>query len=121
MIALHPGLDARTSPSSLRAALVASPWPQRGSTREWLVASGLEKPIYATPAPGEPTRLFVIEKPGRIRVLVVGELRSEPLLDISECVAMSVDEMGLLGWPSFALRTQRPVLRHVLQRSRRRQ
>lgn len=62
-----------------------------------LLAAGLEQPIYVTAAPGDPSRLFVIEKPGRIRLLVDGELRSEPFLDISDRVATSVEEMGLLG------------------------
>jgi glucose/arabinose dehydrogenase len=61
------------------------------------IATDLEEPIYVTAAPGDLSRLFVIEKPGRIRLLVDGQLRSDPFLDLTDRVATSVEEMGLLG------------------------
>jgi glucose/arabinose dehydrogenase len=61
------------------------------------IASGLEQPIYVTAAPGDDTRLFVIEKPGRIRLIRDGELLEDAFLDISDRVQTSVEEMGLLG------------------------
>ncbi|HEU4579615.1 MAG TPA: PQQ-dependent sugar dehydrogenase [Polyangiaceae bacterium] len=61
------------------------------------LVSGLEQPIYVTAAPGDGARLFVIEKPGRIRVLRDGQLLEEPFLDITDRVQSSVEEMGLLG------------------------
>ncbi len=36
------------------------------------VASGLTQPIYATHAPGDPNRLFVVEKTGTIKILNLG-------------------------------------------------
>jgi glucose/arabinose dehydrogenase len=42
-------------------------------------------------------RLFVIEKPGRIRILENGQLSPTPFLDIDDRVNDSSNEMGLLG------------------------
>ncbi|HSK15409.1 MAG TPA: PQQ-dependent sugar dehydrogenase [Gaiellaceae bacterium] len=60
------------------------------------VASGLEAPVHAAAAPGEPRRLYVVEQPGRIRVLQNGRLRDEPFLDIVSSV-QSGGERGLLS------------------------
>ena len=60
------------------------------------VATGLDSPVFATTAPGEEDRLYVVEQPGRIRVLEDGELLEEPFLDISSQVS-SGGERGLLS------------------------
>jgi glucose/arabinose dehydrogenase len=61
-----------------------------------LVASGLDRSIFATAPPGDP-RLFVVERPGRIRVIdAAGNLLPTPFLDISAEVS-TVGEAGLLG------------------------
>jgi glucose/arabinose dehydrogenase len=61
-----------------------------------LVADGLNEPIYVTAAPGDSTRLFVMEKAGRVRVILNGQLQEQPFVDVSEQVA-NVSERGLLG------------------------
>ncbi|AKT43970.1 uncharacterized protein CMC5_082080 [Chondromyces crocatus] len=52
-----------------------------------------------TAAPGDDTRLFVVEQRGRIRVIENGTLLDTPFLDISSLIpSMSqADEWGLLG------------------------
>ncbi len=60
-----------------------------------VTAGGLESPLYLT-APVGDARLFVVEQPGRIRIIGNGELLSEPFLDISDSVR-SGGERGLLG------------------------
>jgi hypothetical protein len=60
------------------------------------VASGLDSPVFLTAAPGEPNRLYVVEQPGRIRVLEDGVLVEEPFLDITSQVS-SGGERGLLS------------------------
>ena len=50
------------------------------------VASGLTAPVFVTYAPGDNTRLFVIEQPGRIRVVHNGVLLATPFLDITRKV-----------------------------------
>jgi glucose/arabinose dehydrogenase len=61
-----------------------------------LVASGLDSPVYVTANRSEPRRLYVVEQPGVIRVLVNGRLRARPFLDIHTRVR-SGGEQGLLS------------------------
>ena len=69
------------------------------------VATGLDNPVFLTaPAGGGDERLFVVEKPGRIRVIKDDALLATPFLDIVAKVS-SQGERGLLGLafhPSFA-------------------
>ena len=60
------------------------------------VVSGLDSPVHAAPAPGEPGRLYVVEQPGRIRVLEGSRVLEVPFLDITEKV-QSGGEQGLLS------------------------
>ncbi|GMV26016.1 MAG: hypothetical protein AMXMBFR58_20470 [Phycisphaerae bacterium] len=64
------------------------------------VASGMSRPIFLTHAPGDPSRLFVIEKQGRIRIIKDGALLATPFLDIDAIVTggtSTSSEQGLLG------------------------
>ncbi|MDN2699011.1 PQQ-dependent sugar dehydrogenase [Janthinobacterium sp. SUN073] len=58
------------------------------------VASGLSTPIFLTAPPGD-SRLFILERPGRIRVLQNGNLLATPFLDISPLTTSG--ERGLLS------------------------
>ena len=67
------------------------------------VASGLSGPLYLTSPAGDP-RQFVVEQPGRIRIIENGELLSSPFLDITSRVG-SGGERGMLSvafHPSYA-------------------
>ena len=57
---------------------------------------GLDSPLYATAAPGEPNNLYIVEQPGRILVATNGKLRAKPFLDIRSLVR-SGGEQGLLS------------------------
>lgn len=59
------------------------------------VAEDLEFPLLLT-APGGDRRLFIVERPGRIRILSGDSLQAEPFLDISE-LTRTDGERGLLG------------------------
>jgi len=68
------------------------------------VAIGLEKlpgaysrPTFVTNAGDGANRLFVLEKPGRVRVLREGSLVTQPFLDITSLVRSTGNEQGLLG------------------------
>ncbi|MGB2874920.1 MAG: PQQ-dependent sugar dehydrogenase [Gaiellaceae bacterium] len=61
-----------------------------------LVVSGLDSPTFAGAPRSEPGRLYVTEQPGLIRVLVNGQLRAQPFLDIRSLVK-SGGEQGLLS------------------------
>ncbi|HEY5540493.1 MAG TPA: PQQ-dependent sugar dehydrogenase [Coriobacteriia bacterium] len=68
--------------------------------RRW---SGFTAPVYVTNAGDGSGRLFVVEQPGRIRVIRDGKLLARPYLDISSRVTYG-GERGLLGVafsPSF--------------------
>jgi glucose/arabinose dehydrogenase len=60
------------------------------------VVTGLEAPVHATAAPGEPRRLYVVEQIGRIRVVEGRRLLPEPFLDLVGSVAYG-GERGLLS------------------------
>lgn len=59
------------------------------------VASGLSQPLFLT-APAGDSRLFIIEREGRIRIVEDGALLATPFLDISALTSTS-GERGLLG------------------------
>src|SRR5687767_5636867 len=59
------------------------------------VATGLAGPVYATSPTGD-QRLFIVEQPGRIRIVQNGQLLSVPFLDISSRVG-SGGERGMLS------------------------
>ncbi len=59
------------------------------------VADGLDRPLLAVSPPGDP-RLFIVEQPGRIRVMVDGSLVPTPFLEITDRVGCC-GERGLLG------------------------
>jgi glucose/arabinose dehydrogenase len=55
------------------------------------------QPVYVAAAPGDPHRLFVVERRGRIVVLVRGKRRARPFLDIRGLVNAGGGEQGLLS------------------------
>ncbi len=61
------------------------------------VATGLQYPVRVTHAGDGSGRIFVVEQPGRIRIIKDGVARNEPFLDISERVNCCVGERGLFG------------------------
>jgi glucose/arabinose dehydrogenase len=67
------------------------------------VGSGLDSPVYLT-APANDTRIFIVEQPGKIRVVKNGALVATPFLDITSLVTYG-GEQGLLSMafdPSYA-------------------
>lgn len=61
------------------------------------VASGLDYPVRVTHAGDGSGRIFVVELPGRIRILHEGTLSESPFLDISERVNCCEGERGMFG------------------------
>src|SRR5262245_46842620 len=66
-----------------------------GSISLTQVASGLDDPLYLT-APAGDSRLFIVEQPGRARIIKNGSLLPTPFLDITGKV-LSGGERGLLS------------------------
>ncbi len=67
------------------------------------LVTGLSAPDYATSAPGQPNRLYVLEQKGTVRIIDNGSLLPTPALDIQSLVSPPLtpssanDERGLLG------------------------
>ena len=97
-----------TPTASTQPSPTATATPQRiASLRLELqrVTGGLDVPVGLAHAGDGSGRLFVVEKPGRIRVLENGALLAAPLLDIVDRVGSQQSEQGLLGLafhPAFA-------------------
>jgi len=104
------GLRARSRGLSPRAALIAAflfgctsgtdstepePTPAEFKLAVQEVANGLNNPVYLT-APANDPRLFVVEQPGRIRIVQNGQLLPTPFLDITSRV-LGGGERGLLS------------------------
>lgn len=70
-----------------------------------LVVDGLDQPVFvADPADGS-GRLFVVEQPGRIRIVRDGVVEPDPFLDLTSVVTARGSEQGLLSMafhPDFA-------------------
>jgi glucose/arabinose dehydrogenase len=63
---------------------------------EAVVTRGLSNPVFVTHAADRRGRLFVVEQPGRVRIVAGGTLAAMPFLDISPRV-LAGGERGLLG------------------------
>jgi glucose/arabinose dehydrogenase len=97
------GNAASVAPPS--ASVARSPDASAGADRPDLAAAkvsvqpfvdGLDQPLFVTTAGDGSGRLFVLEQPGRIRVVTNGQLSATPFLDITDRVT-SGGERGLLG------------------------
>ncbi len=94
-IAAAPILGACGSSTLSGAATVAGP---ARAARIGLQRIGVfSQPVYLAAAPGDPHRLFVVERAGRIIVLVRGRRRARPFLDITGKVNSGGVEQGLLS------------------------
>jgi glucose/arabinose dehydrogenase len=60
------------------------------------VTGGLDAPLFLTSARDGSRRLFVLEQPGRIRIIEGGKLVAKPFLDLTGRV-LAGGEQGLLG------------------------
>ncbi len=64
------------------------------------VASGLTQPVFVTHAPNDPSRLYIVEQRGKVKIVRNGQLLATPLLDVVSIMGGSdayTLEYGLLG------------------------
>ncbi|RJP36831.1 MAG: hypothetical protein C4547_06690 [Phycisphaerales bacterium] len=61
-----------------------------------VIADGFDSPLFLTSPPADASRLFVVERFGRIRIIEQGTVLPRPFLDIEPKVAKD-GERGLLG------------------------
>jgi glucose/arabinose dehydrogenase len=109
--ALLVGLGALVvfrGPSPTTAASAPTPADAAAGTAPPSVAlrsiGTFDQPVYVTSPPGDSSRLFVVEKTGRIRIVKNGSVLATPFLDISGLVSNG-GEQGLLSMafdPRFA-------------------
>ena len=85
---LEPTVTETAVPTEVPAAAV-------NQVNLQIVASGLTQPLGLTHAGDE--RLFVLEQPGRIKIIQEGQLLADPFLDITEIANSNASEQGLLG------------------------
>jgi glucose/arabinose dehydrogenase len=79
------------------------PPPSGFSLTTEVVAEGFASPVYLT-SPTADARLFIVEQPGRVRIVASGQLLPTPFLDLTGRV-LSGGERGLLSLafhPDFA-------------------
>ena len=69
---------------------------RHGVRARFLVAGGLDAPTHISAPRLDPNRLFIVEQPGRIRLVKNGILLSQPFLDIQSRVSCC-GERGLLS------------------------
>lgn len=91
---------APTETSVPEAVAAGTPNPEALSLDRYAlqeVVTDLDRPVFVTHAGDGSGRLFVVEQPGRIRVIRDGALLDTPYLDLTDRVTDSENEQGLLG------------------------
>ncbi len=85
--------DTNSSPASTSTT---EPLPELQGLDAELLASGFDQPVLVSAAPGTDA-LFVVERKGRILVVVDGVTEAEPFIDLTDQLLSSSIEQGLLG------------------------
>lgn len=62
-----------------------------------MVADGFLSPTYVAQAPGDPSRLYVLEQQGTVRVVKDGQLNAEALLDLRDLSGAPVNSAGIVA------------------------
>jgi glucose/arabinose dehydrogenase len=78
-----------------KGAAAARTFAPGGGLRLVEVARGLDRPLYVT-APAGDARLFIVEQPGRVKIVKNGKVLAKPFLDLTRRVK-SGGERGLLS------------------------
>lgn len=84
-------------PTPTPAPVIAVLAPNQVQLRLEPVYAGFELPIFLTHAGDGSGRLFVVEKTGKIWVIVDDVVQTTPFLDVSEKITTAGNEQGLLG------------------------
>jgi glucose/arabinose dehydrogenase len=77
----HPASDAQAAARKVRLVRVGS----------------FSQPVSVTGAPGDPSRVFIVQRTGQVMLLLNGHALARPFLDISGLVNAQGGEQGLLG------------------------
>lgn len=91
-------------PAGLPVAASTTPKGDAAPLSIRVVETGFNQPLFMSHAPGDASRLFVVEKEGRIRVVQNEQTLPTPFLDVNTLISTG-GERGLLGLafhPDFA-------------------
>jgi glucose/arabinose dehydrogenase len=80
------------------AAIVLAAWlaPPAGAAPELVKLGDFDMPVHVASPPGDASRVFVVEQPGRIQLLVNGQRQATPFLDATGDM-LAGGERGLLS------------------------
>ncbi len=92
-----PSTAAPTNPPVSPTVTTVTQFPNVGSAHWTTIVSGLIEPVDLKDPGDGSGRLFVLEQPGRIRIIQNGQLLNTPFLDITDRVGSRGTEQGLLG------------------------
>src|ERR1700744_3180756 len=96
----------RLSGAALALAVVVANAAPAAAAPALVSVGTFDQPTYVTAPAGDSRDLFVVEKPGRIRLVVDGVAQAPPFLDLSADVDDDYVERGLLSMafaPDYAL------------------
>ena len=93
----EPALSATASNTATRSVSgTTSAARAAGGVRLQLIGN-FEQPLYLTAAPGDRSRVYVVERTGQVMLLLNGRTQATPFLDVGSSIATTFDEQGLLG------------------------
>jgi hypothetical protein len=97
--------------TALALAIAASAWlaPAASAALHLSEIAGFQEPVYVTAPPGDPHRLFAVERQGRVMEVLDGVKLPTPFLDIGSSVALTVTARDAAGNESVGTRTLRGV------------
>src|SRR5215212_8380935 len=90
-----PETSIATAGSLTDTPAAVTTFPDPNAYQWQMIVSGLTRPVDLQ-ADGS-GRLFIVEKPGRIRIVQDGQVLQQPFLDIDKRVGSQSNEQGLLG------------------------
>lgn len=91
----QPATAAPAAPTAPSPAVASLPNPEGFTWQR--IADGFTNPLDLQHAGDGSGRIFVVEQPGRIRIIQGGQTLAQPFLDIRERVGDEGFEQGLLG------------------------
>jgi hypothetical protein len=90
-------LRALVAAAAAALALALALAAQAGAALHLVRVGDFQEPTFVTAPPGDPHRLFVVEKAGVIRLIEGGAVRADPFLDLPDADVTHDGEQGLLS------------------------
>jgi glucose/arabinose dehydrogenase len=90
-------LSATTSGAATRSVATNSGTARVSGGVRLQRIGNFEQPLYLTAAPGDRSRIYVVQRTGQVMLLLNGRKQATPFLDVSSQITTSFDEQGLLG------------------------